>query len=45
MPVTGTALVQAGTYNAGIHCAQIGAGGTFQRFNAAVNVFAVPASS
>ena len=44
--VTGSALVPAGTYNVGIKCNQIGiGGGTLNRFNAAMNVFAVPASS
>jgi hypothetical protein len=46
MPVTGTVLVPAGTYNVGIHCTQVGGpAGSLNRFNAALNVFAVPASS
>src|SRR3954452_17249620 len=46
LPVTGTALVPAGTYNVGIVCVGVGIGtGTINRFGAALNVFAVPASS
>ena len=49
IPVTGSILVPAGTYNVGIVCVALpfggGNDGTANRFQAAVNVIAVPASS
>lgn len=45
--VTGSALLAAGTYNIGVVCVQIGGsgGGTVNRFDSALNVIAVPATS
>jgi hypothetical protein len=46
LSVTGSQLLDAGTYNIGIGCSKTNAGsGTLLRFSAAMNVVAVPASS
>jgi hypothetical protein len=46
MAITGSVLLDPGTYNIGVVCAKLGAGnGTVLVNNAAMNVVAVPASS
>jgi hypothetical protein len=46
MAITGSLLLDPGTYNIGVVCSKLGAGnGTVLVNNAAMNVFAVPASS
>jgi hypothetical protein len=45
LSITGSVLLDAGTYDLGVDCKQVAGGGALVLYSAAMNVMAVPASS